>query len=402
MKITLVCQEIPYPAIHGSRIDIWRRIKAFAAQGVELQTIFWWFGNAPTAEDIAEIHKYASQVHPLEIEQTSISRLRRATDLWTYPLATSSRRVKGQKLAQLVQSVREFSPDLIFLDGLHGGAIATILSRELNVPLVTRSHNIEHLYAKKLLAAAVGFKDKLRQSLSMLHLERYEKDILAKSALFYDISADDLKFWQDLNFTNGRLLPPIFEFSDRSTSENRDVAQSEGAYDLVFLGNLNTENNVAGVIWFLTQVFPIVRERLPLVKVLIAGFKPVDRIVEMCECTAGVTLSINPVSASDTYRSGAVLINPILTGSGVKIKSIEMLQFGKPIVSTSEGVSGLPTDIKQYFKIANDRVAFANAAIEFLTTKSDVPLVDRQLLESYFGAKIIDDVVAELKSIARP
>ncbi len=401
MKITLICQEIPYPAIHGSRIDMWRRIKAFAARGVELQAIFWWFGTEPTARDIAEIHKYASQVHSLEIEQTSMSRLLRMTDLLSYPLGTSSRRIKGQKLVDTIGAVREFSPDLIFLDGLHGGAIATTLSRELNVPLVTRSHNIEHLYAKKLLDAAIGLKDKVKKYLSMIHLERYEKEILAKSTLFYDISADDLKFWQEQNYTNGRLLPPIFEFSARSAEVESDSARLECDYDLVFLGNLNTENNVAGVIWFLTEVLPIIHERLPTATVLIAGFKPVDRIVEICDRTAEVTLSVNPVSASDTYRSGKVLINPILTGSGVKIKSIEMLQFGKPIISTTEGVSGLPTSVKQYFRIADDSVAFADAAIEFLSADRVIPSIDLHLLASYFGTEIMNNVIADLKSIAR-
>jgi polysaccharide biosynthesis protein PslH len=402
MKITLVCQEIPYPAMHGSRIDMWRRIKALAERGIKLQLICWWFGTKPTAEEIAEIHKYISALHPIEIEQTSISRLRRMTDLLTYPLGTSSRRIKGQKLAELIDEVREFSPDLIFLDGIHGGAIATSLSRTLKVPIVTRSHNIEHMYAKKMLDAAIGFKDKFRRYLSIVHVERYEKELLTNSALFYDISADDLKFWQELGFTNGRLLPPTIEFAAQSVVESNLSPELLKSYDLVFLGNLNTENNVAGVIWFLTEVLPLIHDRLPETTVLIAGFKPVDRIVQICEKTERVFLSLNPASASDTYRSGRVLINPILTGSGVKIKSIEMLQFGKPIVSTTEGVSGLPATVKQYFKIADDPVTFANAAIEFLVTDCTVPTIDRQLLESYFGTEIIDNVITELEAIVRP
>ena len=136
MKITLICQEVPYPAMHGGRIDVWRRIKAFADRGVELQLIFWWFGNEPTTEEIAEIQKYASKVHPIQIEQTVVSRLRRITDLFAYPLETSSRLVKGQQLVRLRQEVREFDPDVIFLDGIHGGAVATSLSQELNVPIL--------------------------------------------------------------------------------------------------------------------------------------------------------------------------------------------------------------------------------------------------------------------------
>ena len=407
MKITLICQEIPYPAMHGSRIDMWRRIKAFAERGVELQVIFWWFGTAPTAESIAQIHKYVSKIHPIKIEQTSLSRFRRITDLFSYPLETSSRLIKGQKLANLMNEVRDFNPDIIFLDGIHGGAIATSLSQELQVQMVTRSHNIEHIYAQKMFAAAISLKDKFRRYLAMLHLERYEKQLLTNSALFYDISADDLQFWQALNLTNGRLLSPLIELV---AVESLNSSERSESYDIVFLGNLNAENNVAGVIWFLTEVLPLIHERWPQVTVLIAGFKPVDRIVQICHQTEGVSLQIDPVSANDTYQLGRVLINPILTGSGVKIKSIEMLQFAKPIVSTSEGVSGLPTAVKQYFRIANDPATFAAAIGDFLVTDGTVSTIDspgerlrqRQLLQSYFGSEIIDKAIAEIQSIVRP
>lgn len=400
MKITLVCQEVPYPAIHGSRIDMWRRIKAFADRGVELQIIFWWFGTEPTVEEIAEIHKYARKVHSIQLEQTLISRLRRATDLFFYPLGTSSRRIKGQKLASLIDEVSDFEPDVIFLDGIHGGAIATSLSQKLKIPIVFRSHNIEHLYVRKLFDSAISLKDKIKRYLSVFHVEKYEKKLLSNSAIFYDISADDLKFWESLNFTNGRLLPPIIEFSEQLLvpDPKRSLDQFK-SYDIVFLGNLNAENNVEAVIWFLTEVLPLIHQQLPNVTVLIAGFNPVSRIAPLCEKISGVSLSINPPSASDIYRSGRVLINPILTGSGVKIKSVDMLTFGKPIVSTSEGVSGLPAIVKQYFKIADSRAAFAEATIEFLSTNVDVPIVDQQLLESHFGPEIIKNVIADLESL---
>jgi polysaccharide biosynthesis protein PslH len=400
MKITLICSEIPYPAIHGGRIDIWRRIKAFADRGVELQLIFWWFGVEPSDVEIAEIQKYAGKLYPIQIQQTLISRLSRIPDLLVYPLETSSRLVKGQQLTKLRREVKEFDPDLLFLDGLHGGGIATTLSKELDLPLVTRSHNIEHLYAQRLLRSAIGLKDKFRRYLAVFNLEQYEKKMLATSTFFYDVSADDLKFWQGLNFTNGRLLSPIIEFSQPSTTDDSSV-KALNTYDLVFLGSLDAENNVEAVIWFLTEVLPLIQQQLPKTTVAIAGRKPVDRIRQICEQTPLVTLIINPKSANDIYRSASVLINPILNGSGVKIKSIEMLQFGIPIVSTTEGVSGLPTPVRQYFKIADNPVDFADATIAFLSADCTLQPVDRQLLESYFGSQIIDNVIVDLESIAR-
>jgi polysaccharide biosynthesis protein PslH len=402
MKITLVCIEIPYPATNGSRIDMWRRIKAFADRNVDLQAIVWWFGTEPTVDEIAEIQKYVKKLHLFEIGQTSIARLKRVFDLLSYPLETTSRIIKGKKLDILIDRVRAFNPDAIFLEGIHGSVIATTLSKLLNIPLLTRSPNIEHLYAQKMLQSAIGFKDKLRRYLATIHLKKHEQNILNGSDFFYDISADDLQFWQHAGFTNGRLLPPIIEFPDLETTSLSKIATS---YDLVFLGNLYSENNVAGLIWFLTEVWPIVRDRLPQTTVLIAGSSPVDRIIQICERTEGVTLSINPKSARDTYRSGRVLINPILAGSGVKIKSIDMLTIGKPIISTLEGLSGLPDAVRKYFRIAGNPASFASATIESLSISptdlinENLPIANRELLESFFGNQIIQSVIDDIESI---
>jgi polysaccharide biosynthesis protein PslH len=402
MKITLVCIEIPYPATNGSRIDMWRRIKAFADRNVDLQAIVWWFGTEPTVDEIAEIQKYVKKLHLFEIGQTSIARLKRVFDLLSYPLETTSRIIKGKKLDILIDLVRAFNPDAIFLEGIHGSVIATTLSKLLNIPLLTRSPNIEHLYAQKMLQSAIGFKDKLRRYLATIHLKKHEQNILTGSNFFYDISADDLQFWQHAGLTNGRLLPPIIEFPDLETIS---LSKIDISYDLVFLGNLYSENNVAGLIWFLTEVWPIVHDRLPQTTVLIAGSSPVDRIIQICERTEGVTLSINPKSARDTYRSGRVLINPILAGSGVKIKSIDMLTIGKPIISTLEGVSGLPDAVRKYFRIADDPASFASATIESLSisptdlTNENLPIANRELLESFFGNQIIQRVIDDIESI---
>lgn len=396
MKITLVCHEIPYPPIHGGRIDMWRRIKAFAAQGVELQIIAWWFGTQPTAAEIAEIQKYAQKVDVIQIERTWLARLARIGDLRRYPLEVTARIVKGQNLDTLQAEVAAFAPDLIFLDGIHGGVVADKLHQCLNVPIVTRSHNIEHLYYQRILRSAVGFKQKLKRYLSTIHLERYEKDLLTKSAIFYDISTDDLKFWQNKGFNNGRLLSPLIEPIDDNDRSLRDRPNKiDRTYDLVFLGNLSLENNVAGIIWFITKVLPIVRAQLPEVTVLIAGLNPVDDIHQLCTIDRGVTLIANPASAAGIYQSGRVLINPILTGSGVKIKSIEMLGYQKPIVSTLEGVSGLPDAVKPYFNIANNARSFGLLTIEALSTEHHLT-IDRPLLESLFGYQTIETVVSDL------
>ncbi|AFY56615.1 hypothetical protein Riv7116_4183 [Rivularia sp. PCC 7116] len=397
MKITLVCHDIPYPAIHGGRVDMWRRIKAFSQVGVDLQLICW-FDKIPQPEEVAEIKKYVSSTYFIPFKYDLCTKASRILNLLRYPLEVTSRLIEAEKLNHLVSKVRTFKPHVIWLDGIHGGDIASKLSHHFDIPIVTRTHNIEHLYYQRLFASAIG-TSKIKRYLSLAHLETYEKSLLKNSLLFYDISAEDLKFWKSHGFSNGRYLPPLMEvYQSHAQNKLHHKINPYARYDVVFLGNLYSNNNVAGIIWFLTQVLPEIRRHFSDIKVLIAGAKPINKIRQLCEETDGVDISINPPSSTDIYNSGRVLINPVLTGSGVSIKSLEMLMAGKPIVSTPQGIAGLPLCVRQYFRIASDTQSFANSIINLLSNSEEIR-IEPKLLESLFGTQVIKEVVSDIRSL---
>jgi glycosyltransferase involved in cell wall biosynthesis len=277
--------------------------------------------------------------------------------------------------------------------------VALPLSQALEVPMIVRSHDIEHLHYRYLMKTAKGHR-KIARFLSQNHLESYEKNILRESLAFYDISSNDLEFWRSQGFTNGDFLPPLIEFFEQEANKDQPHIVNDGLtkpnYDVVFLGNLVTENNVAGVAWFLQDVLPILKQKLPNIKVLIAGSNPTVQIKNLCsKYKDSVDLISNPPSALKIYQSGKVMINPVLVGSGVSIKSIDMLAIGKPIVSLPKGLLGLPKEVKKYFHVAQDAASFASAVHNCLTT-NNYEKPERDVLESFLGITIIESFLNQL------
>lgn len=398
MKITIICHEIPYPANSGGRVDAWRRIKAFSEFGAELQLITW-YKETPQPEILDEIDKYVYAKYLIPFPSSLPSLIRRVIDLRKYPLEVTSRLVRGQKRANLLAEVKRFSPDIIWLDHLHGAEIAHFLEKECHVPIITRSHNIEHLYYQRLRASAGDLKNIIKRTLSIMHLKQYEFANLKKSAFFYDISPEDLKFWQNLGFQNGHYLPPLIDFAAFERDLQAGKHQNNRQYDLVFLGNLYSDNNVAGIIWFINEVLPKVQRVLPQTSVLIAGSKPTKKVQELCHNNHKIELRINPPSTSLIYNCAKVLINPIATGSGVSMKSLEMLLAQKPIVSRPQGIAGLPPELNSYFNIAEKAEDFAAEIINLLAGKKQAQVANRSLLESLFGFQAINTVLQELDSL---
>ncbi|ERT03890.1 glycosyl transferase 4-like family protein [Lyngbya aestuarii BL J] len=405
MKLTIVAMEIPYPAVHGGRIDIWRRLKMLAKMGVEIQLICWCH-EVPDTESFDIINQYVKEFYPITYKQTLGGYIRRVIDLSLYPLEVTSRIVRGKKWKTLLSSVNHFQPDVILCDQIHGGWVASRLSKALKIPMIIRSHNIEYLHYRYYFESAKGYS-KLLRFLSLNQLENYEKSLLKQSLAFYDISNKDLKFWQEQGFKNGYFLPPLIEFNQQPKQKtgvvNLDVDQNIQelkSYDVVFLGNLHSENNVAGIIWFIEEVFPILKERLPSIRVLIAGSNPNSQIKTILKNSKDLDFKINPPSAEIIYQSGRVLIDPIATGSGVSIKSIDMLAIGNPIVSRPKGLSGLPEEASQYFRVASDAPSFAHEILTCLS-EEQLKVPDRALLESLFGYPVIESFLSHLHSILK-
>ncbi len=398
MKITVISMEIPYPPIHGGRVDVWRRLKVLSKLGVELQLVCW-TKTVPKPEHIAVIKQYVQHFYPIVYKRNLAASFRRFIDLFSHSLEVSSRILRGKDWDTLLAAVEKFQPDVLMADHVHAGIVTLPLSKRLEVPMIVRSHDIEHLHYRYLMETAKGSR-KIARFLSQNHLESYEKNIFRQSLAFYDISSDDLAYWKSQGFINGYLLPPLIEFPDQNISEAQEFAslnQSvEATYDVVFLGNLVTENNVSGVMWFLREVLPLLKQKMPATKVLIAGSNPTLEVIDLCtELKDTVDLKVNPPDAFKIYQSGRVLINPVSIGSGVSIKSIDMLAAGRPIVSCPKGLAGLPEEVKEYFRIAQDSSSFAHAIAECLTT-DQYKIPEREFLESILGIKVIQNFIDQL------
>lgn len=392
LRMTILAMELPYPANHGGRVDIWRRIKALKRLGVQVQLIGW-SRTEPDRNELKMLQAHVTDFHRLSYPKRKREKLRRLVDLCFYPLEVTSRIVRGQQWQTLQKIVQDFQPHILMADQIHSALATQQLGRVLNLPVIMRSQNIEHLHYRELLAAAPDLKSKVARFLSQNHLERFERRTFERCLAVYESSSEDLRFWHDRGLQNGYLLPPIVELPEGDAVAD-DLSAVE--YDAVFLGNLRTENNVAGVVWFLEQVLPLLRVVKPKIRVAIAGSEPTIMVQAACH-RAGVTLIANPPDALAIYRSGRVCFNPVTTGRGVSVKSLDMLVAGRPIVSFAKGTWGLPDSVQPYFRVAPDAPSFAEAMLDSLNQPAEPP--DWSLLVEELGDGVIRRFVAHVREL---
>jgi glycosyltransferase involved in cell wall biosynthesis len=142
----------------------------------------------------------------------------------------------------------------------------------------------------------------------------------------------------------------------------------------------------------------LLRVERPAASALVAGFAPDDEVRALVARSPGVQLMPDPPDVWPLYASARVLVNPARSGSGVNIKSVEMLQMGVPIVSTPVGVGGLPEEIRAQFVVAGDAASFAQKINDALNGRIGVDLQARKRARMMFSPQAIDEVIEAMRA----
>jgi polysaccharide biosynthesis protein PslH len=145
-------------------------------------------------------------------------------------------------------------------------------------------------------------------------------------------------------------------------SDYNDIPENHKPETLIFTGSFTYSANYEAMLWFVEKVFPIVREKVPSVKLIITGdsggrrLPPVDNVH-----LTGSVPDIRPL-----ISSAAVSLAPIWTGGGTRLKILEAIALRTPVVATSKGAEGLDVQHEVHLLIADTPESYAEAILQLL------------------------------------
>ncbi len=181
-------------------------------------------------------------------------------------------------------------------------------------------------------------------------------------------------------------IPPLL--SDRPSP----VRNYRGAPEYVFLGQLSLTHNDDGLKHFLTAIWPLVLEQRPDAKLTVVGRDPFPNLTALAaRYPHSVTLAgYVPELASILSRSAA-LVNPLRFGSGVKLKVIEALGAGIPVISTSIGAEGVAVGADHGVLVGDSAHAFVQLMLEVTDASynTDLSIAARQHFDNTYSRKAV-------------
>ncbi|MBT9489740.1 MAG: glycosyltransferase [Rubrivivax sp.] len=362
-RLLVIPDEFPLPVNSGGRVDTWRRLQALQQAGVDLAVLTWFDVHRqgpPTDAAMLQAQAVCPQWHLSPITRGPLEVLRRLLHLGRLPSHAAARWVTLDHVAVLAWA-KVFDPDVILLDRLYGVAAARWLSQQLQVPWLYRSHNREADYMLGQGRRAQGAKARLGLWANQVGLAGLERRTLQDAAVVLDISASDAAHWQQLGVDHAQWLPPV---ADAVLADALAACGAPTDWDVMYFGNLNTPNNLEALGWFIEQVLP--RLSTPGLRVAVVGSRPAPLAHQLVGRDARITLVADPPAMAPLMAAARVLVNPMRSGSGVNLKSVDMLCSRAHLVSTRVGVAGMPPQAVACFAVHDQPDGFAQAVADAL------------------------------------
>ena len=308
-------------------------------------------------------------------------------------------KLSGAAIKEIADAVSRRDHDVVVAQKLSS---ASIIDAVLDTGLITASRKIadfddilssfkEQSYTA--LQDDMGVLHKFLTRIDDARIKATELSILKKWDLVTVCKAEDvetLKLWSP--DARVETLPNVVE-------RPALPARLDGQPKLLFVGLLSYLPNRSGLIRFLTESWPSVLEAVPDARLEIVGMHPTPDLVNVIDRQKNVVLHANVASVEPYYAGTDVCIIPLFLGSGTRVKALEAMAYGRPIVSTTLGVEGLGMTDGIDGLITDDMGAFAQAVVTLLKSsdaRADIVMNARQLHADRFSLASMQDKVGTL------
>jgi glycosyltransferase involved in cell wall biosynthesis len=340
MRILILTPRLPWPPLDGGRVAMSRLAQSLANNGAEVEVL------SLNPRKHRGVPQGPVPVRAVDIDTSRVIGPLLRSMLSSVPFIVA--RFLSREFQRAVdETLRRFRPDIVQIESPF-----LLPYAPRNVPVVLRSLNVEFRIWEGLA------REKRNPLLRWItsSLRRYEIRILNEVDAIIPISEEDAADFRTLGATKPIHVVPcgvILAPPDSHLPAPRTAG---------FIGSLDYRPNQNAVMWILQELWPRIVAREPAAKLSIAGSSPPDWLRREVE-QRGIDFRPNVADPNAFVRGLSVVLAPIRAGGGMRIKILEALALGRPVVATSLGASGIDaSDVV----IADGPDAFADAVARLL------------------------------------
>lgn len=360
MRILQLCPKVPWPPEDGGRIAMRVLARSLKRAGAEVRTLA--LNPSKNRTDPASLPDEAREP-PLEAVEidTSVTfggALRSVLAGTSYNV---ERFLSTGFESRLLEVLREEPPAVVILESVFMVPYLPAIRSATGALAVLRSHNVEHQIWDGLARVERPGPKRLYLRHLARRLRDYEVSTLNDVDAVVPVTPEDARVYRQLGATIPLHVSPV----GIETNDYPDRTGHGDPLTLVFLGSLDWTPNLDAVRWFLGSVWPLLRRAIPGARFHVGGSNPPPGL-EGTLRAEGARFLGRVHDARDFLASGAAMVVPLLAGGGVRVKILEAMALGVPVVSTRLGAAGIDARDGEEILLADGPDSLAKACSTLL------------------------------------
>ena len=390
MRVLQLCHKPPMPPVDGGCIAINNITQGLLKAGHQVKLLSLATHKHPFKKDLLP----AEYMEQTQFEAVFVDTNVKFFDALASFLRGNSYHVyrfySKEMVQKLMQVLQKEEYDIVQLESIFVAPYIPVIRKYSQAKIVLRLHNVEHIIWERIARNHVSWHKKFMLKQMNRQLKSYECSLMNQVDGYMAISDVDYQFFHGLSpQTPGTVIPFAIDM-DHYEAEDEYIPSDQP--ELFHLGSMNWIPNVEGLEWFLEDVFPAILKRFPNLTFTMAGRSIPDSLRRFA--SEHVIVAGEVENANEFMLSKDIMIVPLLSGSGIRIKIIEGMALGKTIITTSIGAEGLNVENGKNIFIADTAEEFV-AVIEKCVKTPDICTIIGENARHYVALNHNNEVVTQ-------
>lgn len=363
MEILFIVPNVPYPLDNGGRIRAYKLMESLAERGhtIDLLTFDRWETGPENAEAMQKICRHVDVIPLVDRQRHSNKRKSQLLSLFqrTPYQYTSLYSEKMQETLDRIVQERDY--DIIQFE-FSQMAYHTMADYS---NCVLDQHNVEAELLYRTYTTEKGLVRKLFSFVEWRKFQRDEIDHTSKFPICLTTSARDAEMLRkETSAPDYHVIPNGVDCAFFNT-DGQPIEPDENT--IIFTGSIDYHPNREGLNFFLSEVFPLIEEKLPDVKFWIVGRNPPAEIEAYGEASENIIVTGGVPDMRPYFDKAGVVVVPLRIGGGTRLKILEAMAMSKPVVSTRVGAEGINATADTDIVYADEPSEFAQAVVDLLS-----------------------------------
>lgn len=353
--ILIVCNRVPYPLKDGGAMAMYAMIKGWHDLGKKVHLLAMNTSRHRISE--AQVPNLFRQIAGFEMVDidTEIRLLPTVKNYFFSQKPQHAERFYFKHFEEkIIDTIEKVKPDVIQLESIYLQEYETAIRSHSKAFLLQRLHNIEAEIWQRLAQETLPFLKRFYLNNLSRRIATYEQKAWAHCDALIPISKADESYIKNSGCTTPTCCIPFG--IDTSTLQEYQEYNDWRAYHI---GAMDWQPNIEAMEWMRDKIVPAILKLRPDFRFQFAGRNIPDHFKQNQDPSFFCAGEINDADAFIADKR--ILIVPLRSGSGIRIKTLEAMAAGKIVISTSVGIQGIEAQDKIHFLLANTPDEFATA-----------------------------------------